>query len=51
MGEYRLSIYLVWQFGIAISYEYRQILLKLPFLTIHIATSKYAKGFGFFVRS
>lgn len=46
MGEYRLSIYLRKQIGFCIGYDY-QICIVIPFITIRIATSKYAKGFYF----
>ena len=48
MGEYRFSVYFNWQLGLSISYEYTQIVLRAPFLDIHIATSKYAYGFRIF---
>lgn len=45
MGEYRLAVYFNWSIGLTISYEYTQIVLRVPFLDVHIATSKYAHGF------
>ena len=47
MGEYRFSIYFKYSLGLNISYEYGQILLRIPFLTIHISLSKDAKGTNF----
>jgi len=43
MGEYRFSIYAKWQLGLSISFD-GQIVIGLPFLNIHFATSKYASG-------
>lgn len=50
MGEYRFSVYAKWQLGLSISFD-GQIVLRLPFIDIRIATSKHAKGiyiFGWF---
>ena len=45
MGEYRLSIYAKCQIGFNISYEYgSQLILRVPFITIIISTSKEANG-------
>jgi hypothetical protein len=48
MGEYRFSVYAKWSFGFNLSYEYGQILLSVPFLTLHFSLSKYAKGIYIF---
>lgn len=47
MGEYRFSIYLKWQIGFAIGYDY-QIFLQIPFFTFRLSTRKNAYGFGIF---
>jgi hypothetical protein len=44
MGEYKLSIYGQWSVGVSVSYEYGQIIIRVPFTTIYISTSKWAKG-------
>jgi hypothetical protein len=44
MGEYRLSIYWKTQIGLNLSYEYGQIVIRIPFIDINIGISKYAKG-------
>lgn len=44
MGQYRLSIYAHWQFGGMIGYNGEQIKISIPFVSIHIATTKYADG-------
>jgi len=51
MGEYKFSIYAKWSFGLNLSYEYGQILLRVPFLTFHFSLSKYAKGVELFGKS
>ena len=51
MGEYRFSIYAKWSLGLNLSYEYGQILLTIPFVTMHFSLSKYAKGYELFGRS
>jgi hypothetical protein len=49
MGEYRFSMYFVWQIGFTIGFNcYRQIEVNLPFISILIATSKWAKGVRIF---
>jgi hypothetical protein len=48
MGEYKFSIYAKWSFGFNLSYEYGQILLRVPFLVIHFSLSKYATGYCLF---
>ena len=48
MGEYKFSIYAKWSFGFNLSYEYGQILLKVPFLVIHFSLSKHATGYCLF---
>ena len=47
MGEYRFSIYIQLQIGLAFSYEYGQIIMRIPFLTMHLSTNKWAKGTNF----
>lgn len=48
MGEYKFSIYTKWSFGFNLSYEYGQILLRIPFLQLHFSISKYAVGYNLF---
>ena len=48
MGEYRFSVYAKWQFGLSISYEYRQLILRMPVITMHFSFSKDAKGVEIF---
>ena len=47
MGEYRFSVYTKWQLGLAIEFD-GQIIIKLPFVDIRFAVSKYASGFYIF---
>lgn len=50
MGQYRFSIYFIWQLGLMIRYEYKTITIQLPFVNINICIGKYAYGvriFGF----
>jgi hypothetical protein len=44
MGEYRFSIYKKTQIGLMLSYEYGQLIIRIPFLDIHISFNKHAKG-------
>lgn len=44
MGQYRLSIYAVWQLGLTLLVASQQIIIHLPFMSIHIATTKHANG-------
>jgi hypothetical protein len=48
MWEYRFSIYFKWQIAIGIKYEYTQIIIILPFITLHFATSRNARGTNLF---
>lgn len=48
MGEYRLSIYGKWQLGLSIGFEYGQVLIRIPFMDIHLALRKDAYGFCLF---
>ncbi len=48
MGQYRFSMYLNIQLGIMISYDSYAINIMMPFVSIHIATTKHAKGFDIF---
>jgi hypothetical protein len=47
MGEYRFSVYTKKQIGLMISFEYGQLIIKLPFLDIHISFNKGAYGTNF----
>ena len=50
MGQYRFSIYFIWQLGLMMQYEYKTITIQLPFVNINICIGKYAYGvriFGF----
>lgn len=49
MGEYRLSIYVKKQIGFTIGIDYGQLVIRIPFFTIHLSFRKYAKGFRFTV--
>lgn len=44
MGQYRLSIYGDWQIGLLIEVNSVEVTISLPFMTIHIGTTKYASG-------
>jgi hypothetical protein len=48
MGEYKFSIYAKWSLGLNLSYEYGQILLRVPFATIHFSLSKHSIGYNLF---
>jgi hypothetical protein len=48
MGEYKFSVYAKWQLCLGISYEYGQVLIRLPFVTMHISLSKNAEGVEIF---
>lgn len=49
MGEsYRFSLYGKWSMGINFSYEYRQLIIRVPFIDIHVSFSKYAHGIFIF---
>jgi len=50
MGQYRLSIYIIWQIGLLISYDKHTgiIGIKIPFMSIFVATVKEAKGTNIF---
>jgi hypothetical protein len=48
MFEYRFSIYFEWQIALGIKYQYTQILIILPFITFHFATSRKARGTNLF---
>jgi hypothetical protein len=50
MGQYRFSIYAHWQIGLMIKVDDYSIDISLPFITMHFAISKYAKGVCFFNR-
>lgn len=47
MGEYRFSVYSKWQIGLSISFN-GQIVIGLPFVDIHIAIRREARGYNFF---
>lgn len=47
MGQYRLSIYIRWQFGIFVCYERDTLEISFPFIQILVATSSDASGFFF----
>lgn len=45
MGKaYRFSVYGKWSLGFNISYEYEQVIIRIPFIDIHISVSNYAEG-------
>jgi hypothetical protein len=51
MGQYRFSIYAHWQMGLMIKYNMESIQMHLPFISVHLATTKYAGGifiFGYY---
>jgi hypothetical protein len=48
MGEYKFSMYAKWQIGLMVSYQYSQILIHLPFVVMHISTSRDSKGIEIF---
>lgn len=47
MGQYRFSIYTHWQIGLLIKIDEYSIDVNLPFVTMHFALSKHAKGTNF----
>ena len=47
MKENRFSVYAKWQIGLSISFD-GQIVIGLPFLNLHFAISKEAKGIEIF---
>jgi hypothetical protein len=48
MEQYRFSIYAHWQIGFIIAIDKYSIDILLPFITMHIAISKHAKGVEIF---
>ena len=48
MGQYRFSIYAHWQVGLMVKLDEYSLDISLPFVTIHIAISKDAKGVEIF---
>jgi hypothetical protein len=44
MGEYKFSVYNVKQIGIMISYKYGQLIIRIPFVDIHLSFNKHANG-------
>jgi len=44
MGEYIVSVYAKWQIGLSLGFEYGQIVIRVLCFTVHISTSKDAKG-------
>jgi len=48
MGQYRFSIYANWQMGLMVKLDKYSLDISLPFITICMAVSKYAKGVEIF---
>ena len=48
MGQYRFSIYAHWQIGLMIKLDEHSVDISLPFITMHIATTKDARGVNLF---
>jgi hypothetical protein len=48
MGQYRLSIYWILQLGFLIKATTDEVVIDLPGISLHIATTKYAGGFFIF---
>jgi hypothetical protein len=48
MGQYRFSIYAHWQIGFLIKIDEYSLDINLPFISMHIALTKYAKGIEIF---
>jgi hypothetical protein len=48
MGQFRISIYQQWQIGFSITLTSEDFRLHLPFMTIYVATTGYARGFYIF---
>ena len=44
MGQYRFSVYAHWQLGLMVKLDEYSLDISLPFITIHIAITKHAKG-------
>ena len=47
MGRYRFSMYWYLQLGLNIRYEYKNIVIDIPFVQAHICFEKEAKGTNF----
>ena len=48
MGQYRFSVYAHLQIGLMVKLDEYSLDISLPFITMHIAIAKYAKGFEIF---
>jgi hypothetical protein len=48
MGQYRFSVYAHWQIGLMVKFDEYSLDISLPFMTMHIAISKHAKGVEIF---
>lgn len=48
MGEYRFSVYHEIQIGFMLSHKYGQLIIRIPFVDIHLSLNKYAKGVSIF---
>jgi len=48
MGQYRFSVYAHWQIGLMVKLDDYSLDISLPFMTMHIAISKHAKGVEIF---
>ena len=51
MGQYRLSFYFKWQFGLILKYDHVSnfIEIQIPFIQILVGLDKTAKGVFFFL--
>jgi len=47
MAEYRFSVYKKKQIGLLLTYEYGQLIIRIPFIDIHISFNKGANGTNF----
>lgn len=48
MGQYRFSVYANWQIGLMVKIDEYSLDISLPFITMQIAITKYAKGIEIF---
>lgn len=48
MGQLRFSMYAHWQIGAMIKVDEYSIDVQLPFITMHFAVTKHAKGIELF---
>jgi hypothetical protein len=53
MGQFRFSMYAYWQLGLMVKVTREEIIIMVPGINMHIATTKHAGGifiFGVFIK-